>query len=139
MTLALSLTRELARQGHDVTVMTTNIDGPGVLDVPLERAVSMDGVNVWYFPVQRPRWWCFSKALGRALRQQVDQFDIVHVHSIFLWPTTIAAFWCRRRNVPYLISPHGMLDPVRLRKAYEGWRASLASRFKKRLYLKDHR
>ena len=136
VTLALSLTRELARQGHDVTVMTTNIDGPGVLDVPLESPVSMDGVNVRYFPVQRPRWWCFSKALGRALRQQVHQFDIVHVHSIFLWPTTIAAYWCRRRGVPYLISPHGMLDPVRLKKAYEGWRVSLASRFKKRLYLK---
>ena len=33
---ALALTRELARQGHEVTVMTTNIDGSGVLDVLLE-------------------------------------------------------------------------------------------------------
>ena len=135
VTLALSLTRELARQGHDVTVMTTNIDGPGVLDVPLERPVPMDGVNVWYFPVQRPRWYCFSRALGRALRQQVDQFDIVHIHSIFLWPTTVAAFWCRRRGVPYIVSPHGSLGPVSLTKAYAGWRASIPSRFKKSLYL----
>ena len=135
VTVALSLTRELARQGHDVTVMTTNIDGPGVLDVPLERPVPMDGVNVWYFPVQRPRWYCFSRPLGRALGERVREFDIVHIHSIFLWPTTVAAFWCRRRGVPYVVSPHGLLDPVSLTKAYAGWRASISSRFKKWLYL----
>ena len=32
---AAGLTRELARRGHDVTVATTNVDGPGELDVPL--------------------------------------------------------------------------------------------------------
>ncbi len=138
VTLSLSLTRELARQGHDVTVMTTNIDGPTNLDVPLKTPVPVpvDGVKVWYYPVQYPRWYCFSPALGRALRQQVDQFDIVHIHSVFLWPTTVAAFWCRRRRVPYLISPHGLLDPINIKKAYEGWSASIASRLKKWLYLK---
>ena len=47
---AVGLTRELARRGHDVTVATTNVDGPGELDVPLDRPVPMDGVDVWYFP-----------------------------------------------------------------------------------------
>ena len=135
VTLAVSLTRELARQGHEVTVMTTNIDGPGVLDVPLERPVSMDGVDVCYFPVEHPRWYCFSRPLARALRQQVAQFDIVHIHSIFLWPTTIAAFWCRKRGVPYLISPHDLLNPAGIKKAYQGLSASMMSRSKKWLYL----
>jgi glycosyltransferase involved in cell wall biosynthesis len=132
---ALGLTRELARQGHDVTVMTTNIDGPGVLDVPLDRPVSMDGVNVWYFPIQRPRWYYYSRPLARALRQQVEGFDIVHIHSIYLWPTTVASFWCRRHGVPYLVRLAGSLDPASLTKSYEGRRASIASKAKKRLYL----
>ncbi len=136
VTLAVSLTRELARQGHEVTVMTTNIDGPGVLDVPLERPVPMDGVDVWYFNVEHPRWYCFSRPLSRALRQQVEKFDIVHIHSIYLWPTTIAAFWCRRRGVPYLISPHDLLNPAGIKKAYQGLSASMMSRSKKWLYLK---
>ena len=40
----------LAARGHDVHVFTTNVDGPGDSVVPLGKPVSMDGVNVWYFP-----------------------------------------------------------------------------------------
>jgi glycosyltransferase involved in cell wall biosynthesis len=133
---ALGLTRELARQGHQVSVFTTNADGPRPLDVPTERAVALDGVDVWYFPRERPMWYYFSRPLGRALRERVADFDIVHIHSIYLWPTTIAAFWCRRRRVPYLVRPAGSLDPVLLSTAYEGWMSALPSRAKKWLYLK---
>ena len=38
-----------ASQGHDIHVYTTNADGKGVLPVPLDRPVRLDGVNVWYF------------------------------------------------------------------------------------------
>ena len=130
----LGLTRELAAQGHNVTVMTTNIDGPDTLDVPTEQAVPMDGVQVWYYPVQRPRWYCFSRPLGRALRDRVAEFDIVHIHSIYLWPTTIAAYWCRRRGVPYLIHAAGALDPVSISNSYAGRRASVSTALRKWLY-----
>ena len=132
---AMGLTRELARRGHDVTVATTNVDGPGELDVPLERPVPLDAVDVWYFPIQRPRWYHFSAPMGRALRDLVRRSDVVHIHSVFLWPTTVAAFWCRRLGVPYVVHVAGSLDPVSLAKLYEGLRASAASRVKKWLYL----
>ena len=132
---AVGLTRELARRGHDVTVATTNVDGPGELDVPLDRPVPMDGVDVWYFPIQRPRWYHFSAPMGRALSRLVRESDVVHIHSIFLWPTTVTAFWCRRLGVPYLVHVAGSLDPVSLAKRYEGLRASAASRTKKWIYL----
>ncbi len=108
--------------------MTTNIDGPGLLDVPLERPVNMDGVDVWYFPVQRPRWYCFSTPLASSLRKRVDEFDVVHIHSIFLWPTTIAAFWCRRRRIPYIVHLFGSLDTLVERPAYHGAWAGLSGR-----------
>src|SRR5215831_332131 len=132
---AFGLTRALVQQGHKVTVMTTNINGPGILDVPLGQPVLMDGVEVWYFPLQRPRAWCFSRPLGLALRQQVSDFDLVHIHSVFLWPTSAAAFWCRKFKVPYLLRPAGALDPICLTKAYERWWVSLSSRVKKGAYL----
>ena len=131
----LGLTRELARQGHEVTVMTTNLDGQGLLDVPLGRPVDLDGVEVWYFPIQRPRWYAFSRPLARALHEQVGRFDLVHVHTIFWWPTTVAAFSCRRKKVPYIIGPAGSLSPICLSKSYERWWVSLSSRTKKWLYL----
>ena len=133
---AVGLTRELARRGHDVSVATTNVDGPGELDVPLGRPVPMDGVDVWYFPIQRPRWYHFSVPMGRALRDLVRRSDVVHIHYVFLWPTTVAAFWCRRYGVPYVVTPHGLLDATSVSKSYERARVSFASTAKKRIYLR---
>ena len=133
---AVGLTKELARQGHNVAVMTTNIDGTRDLDVPLGRPVDMDGVEVWYYAVQRPRWYCFSRPLALALKKRVGSYDIVHVHSIFLWPTTVAAFWSRRRGVPYMIHAIGSLDETTIRKSYAPWTTSVSSRFKKWAYMR---
>lgn len=99
----------LVRRGHQVTVYTTNIDGNADSDVPLGRPVDIDGVSVFYFPVPALRriYWC--PALARQLRAAVSHFDIVHLHSVFLWPTYIAARAAHRAGVPYVISPRGSL------------------------------
>lgn len=100
------LARALAARGHDVDVFTTNVDGDGVSDVPLDRPVLLDGVRVHYFASQMRRIY-FSSAMRRALRDRT--FDIVHAHSVFLWPTAAAARASRRHATPYVISPRGML------------------------------
>jgi glycosyltransferase involved in cell wall biosynthesis len=37
------------------------------------------------------------------------EFDILHLHSVFLWPTFAAARVARRADVPYILAPRGML------------------------------
>jgi len=103
------LCKALAARGHEVHVFTTNVDGPGDSDVPLETPVALDGVQVWYFPSRRLRRLYWSPPLGRALRRQVAGFDVVHLHSVFLWPTLAAARAAERAGVPYLLAPRGML------------------------------
>jgi glycosyltransferase involved in cell wall biosynthesis len=109
------LCRALAARGHEVTVFTTNVDGAGVSAVPLDRAVSLDGVRVRYFPSEVRRIY-FSPGLGRALREAVPKFDVVHLHSVFLWPAYAAARVARMDGVPYVISPRGMLVPELIRE-----------------------
>ena len=109
------LCKALAARGHEVTVFTTNVHGDGTLDVPLERPVAMDGVTVRYFPVRPPRRLYFAPALGRAAREGVGTFNAVHLHSVFLWPTTAAARAAERAEVPYVLSPRGMLVPDLMR------------------------
>lgn len=99
----------LAARGHDVHVFTTNVDGPGDSAVPLDRSVELDGVNVRYFPSRRLRRLYWSPPMARALRSEVGGFDLVHLHSVFLWPTWAAARAARQEGVPYVISPRGML------------------------------
>ena len=111
------LCKALAARGHDVEVFTTNVDGLQDSNVPVGLPVEMDGVKVWYFPVPALRRLYWSPGMARALRHRVGGFDIVHTHSVFLWPTWAAARAARRQNVPYVLSPRGMLvrDLIRRR------------------------
>jgi glycosyltransferase involved in cell wall biosynthesis len=103
------LSAALARRGHDVHVYTTNVDGESELDVPLDRPVTLDGVVVHYFrvPAFRRLWW--SPDLDETLRVSVGDFDLVHIHAVFLLPLRAAARHAMRAGVPYIMTPRGML------------------------------
>lgn len=101
----------LAGSGVDVSVYTTNIDGNKDLDVPLGSPVMLDGVKVTYFRVEFPRWYCYSKDLSRAIESNIRNFDLLHIHSVFTYPTFTACRLCRKFKIPYVIDPHGALDP----------------------------
>ncbi len=103
------LCRALAARGHDVHVFTTSVDGPGNLDVPLGTPVDVDGVSVQYFVSQHLRRLYWSPSLGAALKLRLPDYDLVHLHSVFLWPTWAAARLARRVGKPYVLSPRGML------------------------------
>ena len=124
----LDMARALARRGHEVTILTTDLDTP---DAPPDGVpVMRDGVTIRTFPVHVPRFWRASlplgRALGRALGDPATRPDLVHVHSFYLFHDLAAWFWCRRRGVPYIVQPHGVLDPYlyrrhRGRKAVIDW------------------
>jgi glycosyltransferase involved in cell wall biosynthesis len=103
------LCRSLAARGHEVQVFTTNIDGPGITPTPIATPVDLDGVQIQYFscPLIRRLYW--APALGRALHHTIGKLDIVHLHTVFLWPTWAAARAARSASVPYVLSPRGML------------------------------
>jgi len=103
------LCKSLANRGHEVHVYTTNIDGPGNTDVPLETPVEFEGVKVWFFPSNSLRRLYWSPSMLRRMRLAVPTFNIIHLHSIFLWPTWAAARIARHSNVPYVLTPRGML------------------------------
>lgn len=113
------LARALAEQNHEVHVFTTNVDGSEDSQVPVGRPVEMDGVNVWYFPAGRPRRIYRSPDLARALPEMLLQVQIVHLHSVFLWPTWAAAAASRKSDMPYVVSPRGMMvkELIRLRSS----------------------
>ena len=104
-----ALCASLVRRGHQVSVYTTNVDGDADSNVPLGTSVDMDGVSIYYFSVPALRRLCWSPRLAGQLRRTVADFDLVHLHSVFLWPTYAAARAARRAGVPYVMSPRGML------------------------------
>jgi glycosyltransferase involved in cell wall biosynthesis len=69
----------------------------------------LDGVKVRYFASTWLRRLSYAPALIRALRRDIGRPDVVHLHSVFLWPTWRAARAAHRHQVPFVISPRGML------------------------------
>ncbi|MFT7221304.1 MAG: glycosyltransferase involved in cell wall biosynthesis [Candidatus Azotimanducaceae bacterium] len=103
------LCRALALQGVEVDVATTSVDGPSNSDVPHNQPVCRDAVRVWYFPSVRLRRLYWSRDMAVWLRDNLHRYDVVHIHSVFLWPTLAACRLARRYGVPYVLAPRGML------------------------------
>jgi glycosyltransferase involved in cell wall biosynthesis len=120
--VCFEMARTMASLGHSVSIYTTNQDGPNELKVPIGCPLHKDRVEIRYFPIQRPRFWGYSFPLAKELEQMTKYFDIVHIHSLYLFHSMISGHYCRKYNIPYLIRPHGTLDPYiykrhRLRKS----------------------
>lgn len=98
--------------GHAIAVCTTNRDNP-VRDVlPDEYFAAVCGADVEVKPFGVDvSAVLYSRGLVRWFRRNVKAFDIVHVHGLYRFPPTYAAARARRSGVPYVIRPHGALDP----------------------------
>lgn len=109
----------LARQGVQVTVLTTTANGDAgqpPLDVPLIHHVAQDGYQIRYFRCAPFRRYKFSAALLRWLNAHSHTFDVAHIHALFSPLSSVAAAIARYRHLPYLLRPLGTLDPADLQK-----------------------
>lgn len=124
-----------ARLGADVTVATTDADGPGRLDVPLDRPLTVRGVHYRYFARSLRGEYKFSWPLTRWLRDHVADFDVVHVHALFSYATIPACRLARRAGVPYVLRPLGTLGAWSL--AHRGWKKAPYMTLVERRHLRD--
>lgn len=106
----------LNRRGHDSQIYTTNVDGEGRLDVPLGQMVEVGGAKVTCFPVSGGHYFKVSAAMAAELKKNVGRFELVHAHALYQFPSSAAAHYCRKYAVPYVLQPHGSLDPYLYRR-----------------------
>jgi len=121
------LCRALCAKGVDSLVLTTDANGKSNLDVALNTVVNVDGVKVIYCRRDYPRWYYYSAGLAKAVAANISNYDLVHIHSVYLYPTFAAAAISRRVKKPYIINPLGAFDPHLI-----GFRSSL----KKNIYIR---
>ena len=101
--------RRWRQEGMKSKSLLRTLTGRETVPCQSELPVNLEGVQVRYFPCPLLRRLYWAPALGRALESEIGKFDAVHLHSVFLWPTWAAARAARKANVPYVLSPRGML------------------------------
>lgn len=91
---------------------------------------SRDDLPLWVpvvprlFATRGPRNFSFAPGMLRAIQNSCA--DLMHCHGLWIYPNVAASIWSHRTGRPYLISPHGMLEPE--------WELK-KSRFRKQLAL----
>lgn len=111
--VVLQLVKALRECGVDTEIVTTNDNGPGLLDVPLNQRVEYERVPVWFLPRFSPpiKEFIFSAAITRWLWQHLRDYDIIETHYLFSYAPTCAATIARWQGVPYTVRTIGQLTP----------------------------
>ncbi len=92
----------------EVHVATTDDDGRGRISSTGTSAV-VDGVTYWVFRRQT-RFYMFSLPLTIWLWKHVRDYDVIHIHALFSYPSIVAAWFATLARVPYLVRPLGVLN-----------------------------
>lgn len=108
---ALDMAAAVAARGHEVAIYTTDRELSEDERRRYAGTSRIDGVSLHVFPQQAPAVFGTSWPLARALASAIPKADVVHLHSLYLFHDWAAARLCRRAGVPYLVRPHGTLDP----------------------------
>lgn len=118
-----------AKAGLRVSVLSTWSG-----EMPADNAAFLNGAGVTTTLVG-PATGRFARhpQLGAEIESAVAKADVVHVHAMWEEAQHRAARAARKWKVPYVISPHGMLDPWSLRQSKWAKRFVLAWRVRSNL------
>lgn len=101
VTAILGMTSAQRRAGLQVHLLTTDHWADGSVEkVECEKDVFHSRFGPW-------QW---SPELGRALKREVRNADVLNIHTLWSYPGMAAARACRAAGVPYILRPCGMLD-----------------------------
>jgi len=131
-TVAHYLSKGLMELGHDVFVLTTDVNGGKRLAVT-RGDTCFEGVPVRYCRWIRCPLPYHSFELVHELRKRIHRFDVALIASSWTAYGVLAGRECRRGGLPYVMYSHGSYGPGGLRrstfKKWVWWRL-----FDRRLY-----
>lgn len=114
------LAQTLGSQGIEVDIVATTANGSASLDVPTQTWITEKYCRIQYFPYWGLLDYKISWLLTHWLFQHVTDYDLVHTNAVFSYPVLPAHWACQLHRVPYIMTPHGMLEPWAL--AYKSWK-----------------
>lgn len=114
------LVKALNNQQISVDLITTNANDVGYLDVPLNTWIEHSNYRVRYFYSWHRNDFILSPELSRWLWLHATDYDLLHTHTLFSPLVALVHKICQLKQIPYIMTPHGMLEPWAL--AYKAWK-----------------
>jgi glycosyltransferase involved in cell wall biosynthesis len=102
-----TMARSQASRGLEVHVATTDDDGAGRLQ-STGRPFVEEAVTYRLFRRQT-KFYTFSLPLTLWLWRHARDYDVIHIHALFSYPSIVAALCATLAKVPYLVRPLGVL------------------------------
>lgn len=125
--VAKNLAEAIADQGVNIDLISTTADGDSTLPVTVGDWIQDSGYRLRYFNCFHRNDFVISSDLILWVVKNLRHYDVVHTHNVFA-PMMLAVRWfCDRQNIPYVTTPHGMLEPWALshkaskKKLYYEW------------------
>ncbi len=100
----------MARRGHQVRIVTTD------RGYQPEYSEAAPGLEIDALAGSWPAFFGTSWAMRRRLSEVIREVDVVHLHSLYLFHDWVTGDYCRRFGKPYIVKPHGTLDPFLYRR-----------------------
>lgn len=107
-TVVHNVTKELARRGHDVTVIASDL-----LDLNGNRTIKsghyfINGVSVYYLKSHfSSKTFIITPKIFAFLFNNISNYDLIHIHDCRSFQGIIAFIFAKYKKIPYVFQPHG--------------------------------
>jgi glycosyltransferase involved in cell wall biosynthesis len=114
---ALRISRELAKRGHEVTIFTGDASRVKSRLKVRDNPMYVDGVEILHFRNLSNRLAGanipVAPSMASELKKHLGDFDVIHLHEYRTFNAALVHRYAKKKNVPFILQPHGSLPTVR--------------------------
>ena len=96
-----NLTKQLIKQGHNVTILTTTFD--------YDKEDTDNIENLKMIPIEYKfnlSLFIYSPKMKKWLKEHITEYDIIHLHELRSYQNNIIINLAKKHNIPYILQPH---------------------------------
>jgi glycosyltransferase involved in cell wall biosynthesis len=108
------LSKELAKRGHNVTIITTDLYKPNMRYSSCDHSDVCENLKITRFKYFSD-WLAWkhkvylSIELLKYLNLHISDYDLVHLQDLISIHAFATAILCRKNNIPYVLTTHGSI------------------------------
>lgn len=108
------LSKELVRRGHEITILTTNLNQYKQRYMSTKTPEYINGIRIIRF--RNINNWLACKyhisiapGIANYLKNNITEYDIIHLQDMLSYHAIATSIYCHKIIKPYVFTPHGSI------------------------------